>query len=153
MIKLQAKECIVVYKKEDKIEKYLVEGPDTFMLRPNEWVHEFNWYPKSSVFINVSMLPEYLKLKLSTNHVDNPFLNIEVKFQIQGMEYFFAHILDVFRMIYNSADPISDLINAIKKDVIYLLDNGGNLDCIDHYHHTTALATEIGVQILDLNRE
>lgn len=120
--KLNANELLVIYKSN---KRYVFRGPNVYFKQPDEWIHEFVWsgkdpradlddnrkIPGMIKFHRLRDMPDQFYYDVNkTTTSDNALLDIKLMI--------FFNLKDIDRMLDNTHDPVSELINAITSDVI-----------------------------------
>lgn len=157
-----ANHVFVVYKKlkDNSVERRIVCGPTIFMPQAEEWLHEFKWHgpdpneigrmiPQKDVFTKMLIVPSrfYYNVR-DVRTVDDTMLSVKL--------IIFYEFVDVLKMLENTHDPISDMINAVCADVIGFagrqklndfLKNAPSLNDVDVYPQLMQRAMNTGIHI------
>jgi len=170
-ILVSANEALVVYSgvendekegksNENKFERKVLYGPIRYVPKPGEWIHEFNWHGEDPSN-KTRKIKGALKFKLLRIIADQMYYNIpEVRTRDDTMitvkVMIFFQLVNIDKMLDNTADPIADFINACCSDVIQYLatlsyeefvDNTQKLNDIRTYKTLTTRAEMIGYSI------
>ena len=169
-ILVSANEALVVYScaetekgvrsNEDKFERKVLYGPIRYVPKPGEWMHEFNWHGEDPTN-KTRKIKGALRFKLLRIIADQMYYNIqEVRTKDDTMitvkVMIFFQLVNIDKMLDNTADPIADFINACCSDVIQYLatlsyeefvENTQKLNDISTYKTLTSRAEMIGYNI------
>ncbi|CAF0782822.1 unnamed protein product [Brachionus calyciflorus] len=122
---LDTNQAIVTYTKtgkENKSEVNIIKGPGIFMIQPNEWVHKFSWHGEEenskvkfvankNKFEVLNCAPDQLYYNVDEVRTSDDAL-IRIKLMI------FYELKDIAKMLNETKDPIADILNCSKADVI-----------------------------------
>lgn len=125
VLRLDAKEAVVVYSKDDKgaVSRRVVHGPATFVPEPGEWLHTFSWHgsrwsgtrylkvPNALVFQKLWLMPDQMYHDVpDVRTADDALLTVRLMV--------FFELVDIEKMLESTHDPIGDFVNAATSDVI-----------------------------------
>ena len=122
-ITLDANEALVVYfQNEGRVDRRVVRGPELFVPKAQEWLHDFSWHgsdprdprkkiPRALVFTKLRIIPDQMYFDVDSVRTADDALII-VKLMI------FYELIDIGVMLDQTHDPIADFINAVSADVI-----------------------------------
>ena len=145
---------------ENKFERKVLYGPIRYVPKPGEWTHEFRWHGEDPSN-KTRKIQGALQFKLLRIIADQMYYNIqEVRTKDDTMitvkVMIFFQLVNIEKMLDNTADPIADFINACCSDVIQYLstlsyeefvENTQKLNDISTYKTLTSRAEMIGYNI------
>lgn len=157
---------IIVYSRSDKLEvdRRLIQGPCIFMPQPNEWLHKFQWHaeepnnvgrvtPNGRQFDILTIQPDILHYNINeVRTLDDTLLTIKITLIFE--------LIDVYKMLDMTQDPIADFINALCADVVSFvgkmkfsefLVESNKLNKLDNHPQLMQRAERIGYSIKEVN--
>lgn len=120
---VSANEAIVVYHDQGgRVDRRIERGPGLYVLKPNEWVHNFQWHgadpnqgnrkvPRALCFFKLRVIPDQMYFDVEEVRTADEAL-LAVKLMV------FFELVDVDRMLDQTHDPVADFINALTADII-----------------------------------
>ncbi|KAF6031156.1 hypothetical protein EB796_010514 [Bugula neritina] len=122
-IKIDSHCVIVVYRNNgDQVIRRIVEGPTVFIPAANEWIHKFEWHgqDKNESDHMVRAARTITQLPMMPGHFSDKINEVrtldDTKMVVKLMVYY--ELVDVLKMLEETADPIADMMNAMCADVI-----------------------------------
>merc|ERR1712110_741913 len=145
---------------ENRFERKVLYGPMRYVPKPREWIHEFRWHGEDPSN-KTRKIQGALQFKLLRIIADQMYYNIqEVRTKDDTMitvkVMIFFQLVNIEKMLDNTADPIADFINACCSDIIQYLsslsyeefvENTQKLNDISTYKTLTSRAEMIGYNI------
>merc|ERR1712110_240638 len=145
---------------ENQFKRKVLYGPIRYVPKPGEWMHEFNWHGEDPTN-KTRKIKGALVFKRLRIIADQMYYNIqEVRTKDDTMitvkVMIFFQLINIEKMLDNTADPIADFINACCSDVIQYLstlsyeefvENTQKLNDISTYKTLTSRAEMIGYNI------
>jgi hypothetical protein len=123
-VPIDAHEALVVYQRQDDelVTRRVLTGPAQYVPQANEWLHEFSWHgadplnphrkvPRALKFTKLWVIPDQLYFDVREVRTGDDALLL-VKLMV------FFELIDIYRMLDQTHDPIADFINALSADVI-----------------------------------
>lgn len=163
MESLDANEALVVYSSSDKSGKAarrIEYGPTLVMLKPNEWLHEFQWHgvdpknkthyiPKLNCFTKLRIIPDQFYYNVDdTRTVDDALVKVKLMM--------FYELTNLDQMLDSTVDPMADFINCLCADVVahvakktYLefIEQAGELNDLNHFPRLVERCRDIGYTV------
>jgi len=145
---------------ENKFERKVLYGPIRYVPKPGEWIHEFQWHGEDPTNktrkVKGALVFKRLRIIADQMYYNIPEVRTKDDTMITVKVMIFFQLINIDKMLDNTADPIADFINACCSDVIQYLsslsyeefvENTQKLNDISTYKTLTSRAEMIGYNI------